>query len=122
MNAKEESALTKSVGQRVDVVHNPHAHEMERHDHDVILVTEALYMARPGDYFAALTQVQDSNTVVMVVGHNPGIEDFVTDLTGQWERMPTAALAHIQLDIDSWQSLDLDTPGELLNIWRPKEI
>ncbi len=87
-----------------------------------IEATRALYMAMPDDYVAVLNQVADLNSLVMVVGHNPGIEDFVHDLVGGWERMPTAALAHIELDIETWQSLDLDTPGKLLNIWLPKEL
>ena len=87
-----------------------------------IFATSDLYMASPAAYFEVLNHVQDSNTLVMVVGHNPGIEDLVEDLTDQWHRMPTGALAHIQLDIDSWRTLDFDTAGSLLNIWRPKEI
>jgi phosphohistidine phosphatase len=87
-----------------------------------IFETSELYMAMPEDYIAVLNQVQDSNTLVMVVGHNPGIEDLIEDLTGEWYRMPTAALAHIQLDIDSWQSLDAESEGELVNNWYPKEL
>lgn len=87
-----------------------------------IEATRALYMAMPDDYVAVLNQVADLNSLVMVVGHNPGIEDFVHDLAGGWERMPTAALAHIELEIETWKSLDLDTPGKLLNIWLPKEL
>lgn len=87
-----------------------------------IEATRELYMAMPDDYVEMLNQVPDSNTLVMVVGHNPGVEDLVHDLSDQWERMPTAALAFIELDVDSWQSLDLHSPGKLLNIWRPKEL
>ena len=87
-----------------------------------VSATRALYMASSDDYVAVLNEVPDSNRLVMVVGHNPGIEDLVQDLTGRWERMPTAALAHIELDLGSWQSLDLDTAGILVNIWYPKEL
>lgn len=91
------------------------------YDADIVVLPE-LYMSMPDDYVEALTMVSDSSRLVMVVGHNPGVEDLVEDLTGQWERMPTAAIAHIELDIDSWQSLDLDTEGQLINIWLPKEL
>jgi phosphohistidine phosphatase len=87
-----------------------------------ILATPELYMGMPEDYIALLNQVPDLYSRVMVVGHNPGIEDFIEDLTGQWHRMPTAALAFIQLDINSWKSFDMDTVGELVDIWLPKEI
>lgn len=35
---------------------------------------------------------QDASTVVMV-GHNPGLEDLVSALAGTWVPMPTSALA-----------------------------
>jgi len=87
-----------------------------------ILATQDLYMGGPDDYIALLNLVPDSNTRVMVVGHNPGIEDVVEGFTNHWYRMPTAALALIQLDIDNWQGIDLATEGNLLNLWLPKEI
>jgi phosphohistidine phosphatase len=87
-----------------------------------ILETQDLYMGMPEDYIAVLNQVPDIYTRVLVVGHNPGIEDFVEDLTDQWHRMPTAALAYIELDIKNWQAFDEDSEGELLDIWLPKEI
>lgn len=85
-------------------------------------VTRILYMAMPYDYISVLQQVGDSTDLVMVVGHNPGIEQFVEDLVDEWHRMPTAALAYIILPVDHWQSLDRDTKGELLYLWRPKEL
>jgi phosphohistidine phosphatase len=87
-----------------------------------IEVRSRLYMAMPDDYFAVLNQVSDSEELVMVVGHNPGTEDLVEQLIGSWERMPTAALAYLELDTQSWKSLDFDTVGTLLNLWRPKEL
>jgi phosphohistidine phosphatase len=57
----------------------------------------------------------------MLVGHNPGIESFVRFLTGQLEPFPTAALAVIDLDVDSWDLLG-EGRGELREIYRPKEM
>ena len=34
---------------------------------------------------------------VVLVGHNPGVEDLVASLTGRWVPMPTSALAVIDL-------------------------
>ena len=87
-----------------------------------ILATPDLYMGMPEDYITVLKQIEDVYTRIMIVGHNPGIEDFVEDLTDQWHRMPTAALAYIKLDIKNWQAFDEESVGELLNIWLPKEI
>ncbi len=60
--------------------------------------------------------------MVMVVGHNPGIEDLVEELTGEWVSMPTATLAQIDLAIDRWSDLALEETGKLVNVWRPREI
>ncbi len=87
-----------------------------------IKATRSLYMASPDDYIAELQGTADSRDRVMIVGHNPGIEDLVEVLVGMWERMPTAALAHVELPIDNWRSMEVDTPARLLNVWRPKEL
>ena len=34
---------------------------------------------------------------VVLVGHNPGVEDLVASMTGSWVPMPTSALAVIEL-------------------------
>lgn len=58
----------------------------------------------------------------MIVGHNPGLEDLVKQLTGEWQDMPTAALAQIVLPIDRWGDLDMSTRGALVGHWRPAEL
>ena len=59
---------------------------------------------------------------VMIVGHNPGQEDLIRQLTGHDERFPTAALAQIELPIDRWADMEAEAEGKLVNLWRPKEI
>ena len=59
---------------------------------------------------------------VLIVGHNPGMEELVELLIGAWQRMPTAALAQIALPIDHWRQLKETATGELVNLWRPKEL
>ncbi len=87
-----------------------------------IQITRQLYHAGPEEYIEVLQQVDDTYRRVMVVGHNPGMEDLVEELGGQYHRMPTAALVQFELPIDSWADLDEGTTGRLVNIWRPKEI
>lgn len=82
----------------------------------------ALYFAAADDYLEVLREHAGDAERVMVVGHNPSLTTLVTRLTNALERMPTAALAHVELDIDDWAELDKDTPGELIDVWRPKEL
>ncbi|MDX1412666.1 MAG: histidine phosphatase family protein [Candidatus Promineifilaceae bacterium] len=87
-----------------------------------IFYTRELYAAWPEAYVEVLSQVTDNHKRVMVVGHNPGMEELVEDLSGEWVRMPTAALAQVELDIELWSELTSETSGNLVNIWRPKEL
>jgi phosphohistidine phosphatase len=59
---------------------------------------------------------------VLLVGHNPGLEEFLAGLTGRHERLPTAALAHLELDIERWQDFTPQTSARLVQLQRPKEV
>lgn len=87
-----------------------------------IQATRSFYHADPEAYFEVLCQLDDVHERVMVVGHNPGVEELVEELTDLWEQMPTAALAQISLPIDHWHEFEDGTTGDLVNLWRPKEL
>ena len=81
-----------------------------------------LYLAEPSrilDFVAACTP--DTVSSVMVVGHNPGLEELVEQLTGEIELFPTAAFAEIHLPITSWKEV-CSARGALVNLWRPREL
>lgn len=88
----------------------------------VIQRTGTLYHGSLRDFIAVLNDVNDDCGSVMVVGHNPGLEELLAALTGARERLPTAALARVMLPIGSWSELTLDARGTLANLWRPKEL
>ena len=82
-----------------------------------------LYLADPAGTVDVLRRVGDgAAATVMIVGHNPGLEQLVEFLTGEEETLPTAALAQVALPIDRWRDLRLTTRGKLVNVWRPKEL
>ena len=88
-----------------------------------ILFESRLYMASPADVVTVLNKVREPTAdTVMIVGHNPTLEELVAQLTGEPQDMPTAALARIELPIDRWRDLDLSTRGKLSGLWRPKEL
>lgn len=88
-----------------------------------ILLDPRLYHASAADILAVLRGAVDDNvTTVMIVGHNPGLEDLVARLTGDPEGLPTAALAQIALPIERWPDLTASTRGTLVGLWRPKEL
>jgi phosphohistidine phosphatase len=84
--------------------------------------TDSFYQAYPDDYIQVLRCVSDEHDSVMVVGHNPCLEELVEVVSGQRHTMPTAALAHVVLEIDRWEQMCMQTAGRLIQIWRPKEL
>ena len=88
-----------------------------------LLLDPRLYHASPADILSVVQSVvQNDPATVMIVGHNPGLEELMAQLTGEWEHLPTAALAQIELPIDQWSDLDTATRGTLIGVWRPKEL
>jgi phosphohistidine phosphatase len=80
-----------------------------------------LYLAEPDVYLAAVAEYGGDAERVMIVGHNPGLEGVVTDLTGERVELPTAALVECGLEIDSWSRLGPATSGKLIRFFRPKD-
>lgn len=87
-----------------------------------IVVTRDLYHGDPENYLDVLRERGEPHECVMVVGHNPGMEAFVEDLTGSYQQMPTATLVQIELPLDSWTDFTEDVTGDLIDLWRPKEL
>lgn len=83
---------------------------------------ETFYPGDPEDYLQALSELSGEHEIVMVVGHNPGLEELLEVLTGEYQRLPTAALARVDLPVASWAELDEEVEGKLIDLWRPKEI
>ena len=88
-----------------------------------VVVDPLLYHASPEDVLAVLNTVPDADASnVLIVGHNPGLENLVEKLSGERHDLPTAALAQLGLTITRWDELDASTRATLVNVWRPKEL
>ena len=81
------------------------------------------YLSDQEEFIDTLIQLSNTLQSVMNIGHNPTIEFFISSLTNESHRFPTAAVAHIELNISNWAKLETaNSNGKLLNIWRPKEL
>ena len=87
-----------------------------------ITYTDSLYLGGVEGYLEALRRLPNEFKIVLVVGHNPDMEELVTILTEQAERIPTAALAWINLPIEDWSILSSESKGRLEGVWKPKEL
>jgi phosphohistidine phosphatase len=79
-----------------------------------------LYGGGPEAYLEAIRNLPSGVDCALVVGHNPDLEELVEILSGESVRLPTAALAHLQLDIQDWQDLNEEEQGKLVNLWMPR--
>lgn len=87
-----------------------------------IQIEPEMYLSGEEAYLDRIRELPDSVTRVLVVGHNPDVENLVFALSGHNETMPTAALARIDLPVDSWGEVRSGTRGALLGVWRPREL
>jgi len=92
-----------------------------------VRIEDELYGASADELLAVLRDLPDELDSVMLIGHNPGIEDLTIRLASEGEELarvrekfPTAALATLELDT-SWRGL---APGgaELVAFVKPKEL
>lgn len=84
--------------------------------------SSSLYQAAPDDYIQYLRALPDEYAALLVVGHNPGLEDLLELITGSYQPMPTAALAYVSLELAGWRDLVASTRGQLIRLWRPKDL
>lgn len=70
-----------------------------------IRLQEELYGADASEYLSILREQDDIYSTIMVVGHNPAIEDLLGMLTGGEVTMKTGWLAVVDAPIDAWENL-----------------
>lgn len=81
------------------------------------VIEEALYHAEAGDLLRRLHGVDNSLASVMLIGHNPGLEDLARRLASGGDadalarlaaKYPTGALAVLEADVTRWRDLEKD--------------
>ena len=86
-----------------------------------LTLSRRLYLADPNTILGRIAEVADGVRCLLVVGHNPGMEELVSDLALQREHMPTAAIARFTFELDAWAHVAQTRP-RFEQVWRPKEI
>jgi phosphohistidine phosphatase len=90
-----------------------------------------IYLASAATLLDLVTALPEQAERVLLVGHNPGLEDLVLTLvppdSGSGLRaeveikFPTASLAELQVDCASWADLG-STPAQLTRFVRPRDL
>jgi phosphohistidine phosphatase len=81
---------------------------------------ERIYDASAARLLEVVSQIEDNANVAMLVGHNPGMEDFLKVLTGEKRHLSTAALACIELNVEKWNKVRAQV-GRLEWLAKPNE-
>lgn len=92
---------------------------------------ERLYLADAASLIAALRELEGDPDRVLLVGHNPGLQELLFRLVdperendlfaAAAEKFPTAAFALLELDIDCWSALAPGC-GALVHFARPRDL
>jgi len=113
--ARRTRETLTAVLERLDMPHHP------------VSFDERVYEASLKALLQTLAECPATAQCVLLVGHNPGLDDLVMYLVNgtppfnkNGKLMTTAAVAHITLP-DDWMRLDRDC-GRLVCLQRPKEI
>ena len=78
-----------------------------------VVTTERVYAAWGRDLADLVRALPDAASTVVLVGHNPGLEELVADLTGVGVELPTSAVA-VVVFADTWTG-----PARLVTHGRP---
>lgn len=92
---------------------------------------QRIYLASAATLEELLREQDDAHDSVMLVGHNPGLEDLIFDLVPDdgssplreavEAKFPTAALAVLELEIERWRDLAPGT-ARLVRLTRPRDL
>ena len=80
---------------------------------------ERIYEASSRRLLQIISEQNAKVESLMIVGHNPGFEDLLKTLIGEFREMKTANLAVVDLNIEKWDEIDANC-GELRNLFKPK--
>lgn len=84
--------------------------------------TKTLYEASPNSILNVIRGVSDSISSIILAGHEPTWSSMVANLTGGGSvRMPTAAMAHIDVDVQRWEDVSWGN-GQLIWHVTPKSL
>lgn len=85
-------------------------------------ITGDLYLASGDQLRVVVAGLPESHSKVLLIGHNPGLEELLESLVGTYSPLSTAALAHIELEIGKWVQLAERPAARLVKVWQPREL
>jgi phosphohistidine phosphatase len=93
-----------------------------------------VYLASAGTLADVIAEADDADDTVLLVGHNPGLEDFILEHVPDdgrqglredvAEKFPTASMAVLDFSIEHWRDLaeGRGVTGKLRRFIRPRDL
>lgn len=85
-------------------------------------ILEELYHASPRTLVKYLRATDDRYESLLLIAHNPGLEELIDHWSSEFVAFPTAAVALYRFAVDRWSQIDLDVSIAYDRLWKPKEL
>ena len=110
------SSTAKRANKTADIISKKSGYDKK------IFQSEALYNGSSEDYTNIIHEIADKNKTILLVGHNPAIEEVIERITAEKKIMKTCSLAHIDLCIDSWKNFHYRKKYKLIDLINVREL
>ena len=79
---------------------------------------QRIYEASAQQLLEVVSEIEEDKNEVLLVGHNPGVEELLQRLTGRFESMGTGTLAKIAIGASEWAKAAAEK-GDLSWLFKP---
>ena len=83
---------------------------------------QSLYLASPSTLDAHVRGLHESWTSVMLVGHNPGLSEFVSHSLHRPVELATAVVFVLETEAECWSTAASARNWQVVEEWRPREL
>lgn len=85
-------------------------------------ISESLYETAPKEYINVISEISNKINIVLLVGHNPILENLIELITNELIIMETCSLVQIILPISKWIEIKMNPKCQLIKQIRIKEL
>lgn len=89
----------------------------------LVKVNSGFHLGGMDSYLHSIAETASNTTRLLIIGHNPGLEELVRFLTCRSLKIHTCTLVQLNLEIVNWKNIAFQqvVRSEIMNIWRPKK-
>lgn len=85
-------------------------------------ISESLYETATKEYINVISEISNKINIVLLVGHNPILENLIELITNELIIMETCSLVQIFLPISTWMEIKMNPKCQLIKQIRIKEL